>query len=431
MYNIKILHITPHLGGGVGSVLLNYLKFELVESPQNIHSIITLDYANEKAIKLCNANHIKIYDKMRNKTNNVLELVKKADIILIHFWNHPLIYEFILTNPLPESRIIFWAHTSGLYPPQSFQEKIVNYPDEFVFTTQISYDSHVIQNNINKNKFSTILSTGGVEKFLSLQQQPHENFNIGYIGTVDYAKMHPDFINICNKIDIPNAKFIVVGGDKEKEILLEVENLGLSNKFQFTGKVLDVKPYLAKFDVFGYPLNPNHYGTAEQVLQEAMAAGIIPIVLNNKAECSLIKHFKNGLIANNTEEYCSYIKLLSQDQKLKNRLSKQCKEYANKNFSLKKLCKQWNNTYKKVLTYPKKTHTYSEKRIWQPHEIFFEAICEYKEPFMLYLEKGIINDKLESFLTQKEWQSKTKGTPKQYYNFMPDKHLERICNLYV
>ena len=70
----------------------------------------------------------------------------------------------------------------------------------------------------------------------------------------------------------------------------EAETLGIADKLEIVGKIPDIKPYLSKFDVFAYPLNPNHYGTAEQVLQEAMAAGIVPVVMNNPAEKILVKH---------------------------------------------------------------------------------------------------------------------------------------------
>ena len=45
---MRILHITPHLGGGVGAVILNWVTFD----KNNEHKIITLDYANDNAFTL-------------------------------------------------------------------------------------------------------------------------------------------------------------------------------------------------------------------------------------------------------------------------------------------------------------------------------------------------------------------------------------------
>ena len=44
MNKIKILHITPHLGGGVGRVLLNYLS-KVKDDNCFIHQVACLDYA--------------------------------------------------------------------------------------------------------------------------------------------------------------------------------------------------------------------------------------------------------------------------------------------------------------------------------------------------------------------------------------------------
>ena len=53
----KIFHITPHLGGGVGKVLLNWVT----KDKNNCHEIATLDYANENAIRMCADNNIALF----------------------------------------------------------------------------------------------------------------------------------------------------------------------------------------------------------------------------------------------------------------------------------------------------------------------------------------------------------------------------------
>ena len=50
MKKINIMHITPHLGGGVGTVLLDYLEYTQHNNNFN-HSVYCLDYANDNAKK--------------------------------------------------------------------------------------------------------------------------------------------------------------------------------------------------------------------------------------------------------------------------------------------------------------------------------------------------------------------------------------------
>ena len=257
----QILHITPNLGGGVGTVLLNYFS-KVKDNPAFTHKVVCLDYANDKAVESAKNTGISLFDKMSAKKQEILDIISESDIVIIHWWNHPLLYDFLVREKLPPCRVIMWSHASGVHPPCVFTEKILAYPDLFVFTTPISYKTREIQNLSDEEKKSmrVVWSTGGVEDFISVKSKSHVGFNIGYIGTVDYAKMHPDFLNICNLVDIPNVKFIVCGRPKEKELMQEAEHLGIDGKFNFTGRVPDIKEYLATFDVFGYPLASYHYG---------------------------------------------------------------------------------------------------------------------------------------------------------------------------
>lgn len=58
--NYKILHITPHLGGGVGTVLLNWLAYD----KSCRHTVVTLDYANKEAVAACKTNNIELYSRL-------------------------------------------------------------------------------------------------------------------------------------------------------------------------------------------------------------------------------------------------------------------------------------------------------------------------------------------------------------------------------
>ncbi len=421
MSKTRILHITPHLGGGVGQVLLNYLSFDKI----NCHSIATLEHANEKALKIAQKESIAIYSSISQKLHDLLLLIKNTDIVIVHFWNHPLLYSFLLKNPLPPARVIFWSHISGFDPPYVFPPKILDYPDKFVFTTPLSFNTQEIREFYDKNKLAVVFSTGGINHVKDISPQPHTSFNIGYIGTVDYAKMHPDFINVHKKTNIPNVKFIIVGGDNEKEIAQAADE-----RFEFTGKVPDIRPYLSKMDVFGYLLSEKHYGTGEQVLQEAMSVGVVPVVLNNPIESLIVKHGETGLVAKNTDEYIKYIELLYFDDILRKNLSQNAKAYANTNFSLNILCSKWNAIYNEIIKMPKKERQYSKKTDYRPAEIFLESLGKYHEPFSLYLEKGDVS-LLEGILKQPQWSSETKGTPKHYYQFFNDDlQLKKIIDLY-
>ena len=60
--------------------------------------------------------------------------------------------------------------------------------------------------------------------------------------------------------------------------------------FRFTGFVENVVKLYEQMDVFGYPLNPNHFGTGEQALREAMFVGLPIVAFENPCEKEIIEN---------------------------------------------------------------------------------------------------------------------------------------------
>lgn len=67
------------------------------------------------------------------------------------------------------------------------------------------------------------------------------------------------------------------------------------------------EPY-EQMDVFGYPLNPRHFGTGEQAVREAMFVGLPIVAFDNLCEKEIIQNGVTGLLVKDTEEYIAAIK---------------------------------------------------------------------------------------------------------------------------
>lgn len=437
---IKILHITPHLGGGGGRVILNYLS-KVKDNLFFLHRVVCLDYANENAIEVARNVGFSLLDNMSEKKRELLDMIADSNIVLIHWWNHPLLYDFLVCTELPPCRVVMWSHISGFHPPYVFTEKIFRYPDLFVFTTPVSYETKDVQNLSDeiKKKLRAVWSTGGVEYIKDVKPKAHKCFNVGYIGTVDYCKMHPDFLNMCSQVDIPNVNFIVCGGPKEKEIQQEAERLGIDGKFTFTGLVSDITKYLSAFDVFGYPLAPYHYGTCDQTLQESMAAGVVPVVLANQMESYMVKDRVTGIVAKDKEEYIKALQDLYHNRELRNKLSQNAKEYAIHTFSLEKMANEWNKLFNEVLDFPKTVRKWKNSKKGEdisPKDVFLESLGNYGKDFYNYLNAKSENQRIESIKSIKKlaesalWKAETRGTIHHYnYFFRTDKSISVLSQL--
>ena len=318
---MKILSITSHLGGGLGNVILN------LATHTNNHAIVCLDYANEKAKKICDDSYTWLFDKQIQDRKHCNEMIEEADIVLVHWYDHPMLAE-LFSTPVPDCRLVYWCHKN--YP---VSPNILGYPDLFLDVSPVQgHGRH-------------IWSVGDMARFREIQPRKHKGFNVGYVGTYDYKKLHPRFIEMCNAINIPGVSFPVVG---------EVKCNGISTtRFPLIGKVDDVAPYLAEMDVFGYPLRSDHYGTCEQVLGEAMSAGIVPVVMANEAEKLIVHHMYNGLVSLDENEYVDNIKMLYDNKKLRAELSENAKVFAKELYSTETMISEWNDVFEELMGKPK------------------------------------------------------------------------------
>jgi len=432
-----ILHITPHLGGGVGRVLLNYLE-KVKTNPDFRHKVLCLEYANDKAVLASRTTGFPLMDKMSSDPDGIIAAIAEADIVLIHWWNHPLLYAFLVRETLPPSRIIFWSHISGFHAPYVFNKPALYYPDLFVFTSPLSLEAPEVKNlqQAQHKALRVIWSTGGIEHVASVQPRPHSGFKIGYIGTVDYDKMHPDFLRMSDAIKIPDAQFVVCGGPNEKQIRAESLRYGMGKRFIFTGQVDDITSYLSEFDVFGYPLAPYHYGTCEQSLCESMAAGVPPVVLANKTEHCIVDDGVTGIVAANEKEYITAVEKLYHEPELRQMLSRNARETAKRRFSIEQMVDQWKKVFNEALSFPKTnrewTGKYKGKTVSSAH-VFLESLGEHGKEFLCSLnaqserDKKAAQDGIRKICASSHlWRSNTRGTPHHYHHFFPEDNFLKL-----
>jgi glycosyltransferase involved in cell wall biosynthesis len=374
-----------------------------------------LDYANEKALEASRKIGFRLYENVHVFPKLIEEHIEKADIVLIHFWNHPLLYDFLVRETLPPARIIMWSHISGSYPPYVFTRPLLRYPDYFVFTTPLSFGTKEVQALESTARMPVIWSTAGPVSHV--QPRPHKGFVVGYIGTVDYCKLHPDFLKMCAAINIPDVHFVVCGGPCENEIRKEAESMGIGDKFTFTGYVDNVADYLAGFDVFGYPLNPMHYGTCDQALTEAMAAGVPPVVLSNPMESHMVQS-DTGLVVQDADIYVKTMEYLYLNPASLKPLSENARASVGARFSLDKMIGEWKGQFDEAMSLTKTAREWMGRVKGEnvlPSDVFLESLGEYGKDF-----DPITTKNLRNLREQPIWSSATRGTAHHYHYFSPE-----------
>ncbi|MCD2174635.1 glycosyltransferase [Rhizobium sp. C4] len=306
---IRVLHLAAHLGGGVGKA---HAAIRAVDPRAADHAYILLEPARDRryadAIIATGARVIEAPAK-----EALLALLAEADIVQIEFWNHPRLYEALARLPLPQGRYLFWSHISGLAPPL-IAEALTEAADIFVYTSACSLVRPA------KGDLRVIGSGFGLDH-PPKRRSRRGALRGGYLGTVDFVKMSPDFFSIVDAVEGPDFEIAVYGAfDPEGGPARAHAAMRHPERVVMMGQTDDPAEALAGLDFFFYPLDREHFGTAENALVEAMSAGLTPLVLDNPAERAIVTDGVTGLVAGSVEQCVGALTRLLAEPRLREEL---------------------------------------------------------------------------------------------------------------
>lgn len=369
----KILHITTHMGGGVGKALAGLCTYAEQKATEYKHKIILLEKPEKtNFINQCRQNNVDI--TVADDINSLKSAMSDADIVQLEWWHHPLMADFLSKFPAIPVRLVIWSHIAGTYYPW-INAKFTEIPDRFIFTSPCSYDnkywSESEMQKVKKN--STVVNSSGGFNLSKSVREKHKGFIIGYIGTQSFSKINRDFISYCQAVaaELPDVYFVMVGDTNNKQALLrEAAKYDIVDKFRFVDYVDDVNAEFAKMDIFSYLLNPLHFGTTENVLLEAMACKLPVVCFNQAAEKYIVKNGKTGLLVNNKQEYVDAVCELYKNKNKRESLGTAASEYVFDKFSVVKTANKLHNIYIEILGCEKRNYKFNGVFGSKPHEYF-------------------------------------------------------------
>jgi glycosyltransferase involved in cell wall biosynthesis len=417
---MRIIHVTPHLGGGVGRVLLNYLRGALGGSAD--YAVYCLEDANEGAARAAAEMGLELHERLGRDYETLASAAATADAAVIHWWNHPLLYAWMINGLWPECRLLLWSHVAGHHAPQVFTENALRFPDLFALTTPHSLAAPALaalSGEERAERVRVLFQCGGLDYVPRPAPRPADGrLRIGYVGTVEGQKMNPRFLDLCLAADLPpEAVFVVAGGPGHEELRQAAADRGAAERFEILGPVDDVPALLVTLDVFGYPLSRTHYGALELALLEAQAAGVPPVVLGGGAESFLVRDGITGLAAAGEADYSQGLGRLARDPELRKRLAAAAAEDVRQRFSLENTVAAFDELYAELLARPKRLHRYGRTAAapLEPYEIFLESQGGRAEDF-----RRIMRDEKPAADFEPVFFSPTRGSVFHYQRFFPD-----------
>ncbi|HWB18357.1 MAG TPA: glycosyltransferase family 4 protein [Vicinamibacterales bacterium] len=285
-------------------------------------------------------------------------LIAAADIVHVHYWNTPELVAFLqrLTSP---ARVVLTCHVPGDTPPHVLHPEMIVWADVTIADGPYGYALPVFRDLDERTRAEhtgLVIDTPDFSRLAQVTPRPHAGFTVGYIGTVDPVKMHPAYVAMSAAVDVPDVRFIVCGnGSGFAALQKDAAARGVLDRFEFRGYVEDIASVLAELDVFGYPVT---HSAIELVLQEAMFAGVPPVVLATDGAARTVDHGRTGLVVDNADAYARAIERLYRDPVERRRLGANAAAHARQAFGAERAAEALAEIYERVMRRPKRA------RVW-------------------------------------------------------------------
>lgn len=352
----RLLHITAHLGGGVGKVLSRLAAESARRGDGWTHVIACLE-APEKSQFVDHAQAHGAEVLVCPDPATLAARIAAADIVQLEWWHHPKVAAWMGGDPWPAMRLVVWSHVSGLSPPE-IPPEFAALPHRFLFTSPCSWEHPRLAalDGETRRRIDAVFSSGGFDDLPPPpRRDPQAPVKVGYIGTLNYAKLHPDLLDYLAAVRLPGFRLSMVGDPVTADgLMAEAKARGLAGRLHPLGYSTQVVEQLAAFDLLAYPLNPRHYGTTENALLEAMAMGVVPVVLDNPAERHLVRQGETGLIVDSPRAFADAIQYLAENPDERQRLSANAARAIRQDFAVGRTADRLHAHYQALLAEPKR-----------------------------------------------------------------------------
>jgi len=341
--SIEVLHVIQQFGRGGASQALSSLIDTATSSRHRVVSLIPAvpsakDHLLEKGIPL-----------FEHPLQLELEcLVESADIVQLHFWNTPELYEF-MSRPIT-ARIILWSHISGNTAPHIVTPELASYPD-LIISTGLPFD-HLCDKGLvikPRTPHNITQSPRPTEKT--------ETFTVGIFGTLDSGRSEASAFDVFVAAKLPGAKLLIVGsGDLVPMWRGQAESLNMLDRVEFTGFVNDVGSQLGRMDLLLHMPRKDSSATSDLALQEALLAGVVPVVTSGTPVTDLVRHGFDALVAFDSDECVVHLRALFQQPVLLTRLREEGLRRSRQDFAPQLSAQQFEDHYRQLMDQPVRTH---------------------------------------------------------------------------
>lgn len=284
-----------------------------------------------KLYKFCKKNNINIID-VHSSNSHTLGLIIKFLIPKITLIIHRRVDNIPKKNIFTYLKYTSKKNNHFIAISHAIKNILVKYgvPSNKITVIHSSVDL-TKQNIKNKNLAK--------KKYCELFNLPKDIFLFGNASALSSQKGYDVLLKAVHLLKIKNINFhcLIAGGGKQKKSLEElVLQLNIADKVTFLGFIEDVWEFLLSLDILSVPSNNEGLGT---IILDGILAQCVVVASEVGGIPEIIKNYETGLLIKkgNHQQLAEKIEEIYLNQKLKEKLLYQSKEFIINNFSKEKM----------------------------------------------------------------------------------------------
>jgi glycosyltransferase involved in cell wall biosynthesis len=365
---MKTLHVVPDLHFGGASRALEQVVHALVEagSTPSIYSVGGGSDLVRRKLETLGA-------KWSDGSD-----AADADLVLVHYANTPAMLHFLYDSH-PPMRVVVWSQVEGGTRPHVVTRELVDFADAFVAVSSSTLSLPEVK---RAPIAAHIPASFNAPRFTARQPLNERPFYVGYLGTVDFVKMHPDFVAMHAAIGDADIRFRVWGfGNAYPTLKAQTHQLRVEHQFEFKGATDDALGAFASMHVCGYPLCEESYGANDLAIQEAMTMGIPCVILDRPGLRDLAIDGVTALVAKSPREYTAAVIRLKRDPAVRKRLGSNAREHVRSHFNGAKNMQRLYQILVDTLSMPKRRRVRSERDFRPGAGLFVASLGHFAGEF--------------------------------------------------
>ena len=287
-----------------------YKKIEGIIKEKNI-DIVFIDHL-----------HMAFYGKLIKEKFNRIKLILREQNAEYIFWKRIFKEEKNIIK-----KFIFWGQSLKIL---NYEREITNIFDKCFMISPID-QLNLLKINLN-TKTVAISTAMNIKKYQLSQIVNTVPHSMIYVGNFSWLPNLQGLLWFLREVwpeiieEFSDAKIFVVGKNPSDEIIrFKGENVIV------TGYVNNVKPWIEKAEIFLVPLFSG--GGIRIKILEAMAMGKPTVSTSIGAEGIGVSDMKNIIISDNKENFVKSIKLLFNNKKIRDNLSKNSRKLIKEKYS--------------------------------------------------------------------------------------------------